>query len=130
MHALRLCDDCAMTSDAALLQDFNIGPDQIDALFHYAKFQFECGNYSAASEFLYHYRTLSTDPDRNMSALWGKLAATVLQQVSCLSMHIMFSFVIERAVSSDIMPGRLHVVTFAGEPAFIRSAVGCWLCWQ
>lgn len=63
-----------------LHRDFKIGPDQIDALFHYAKFQFECGNYSAASEFLYHYRTLSTDPERNMSALWGKLAATILQQ--------------------------------------------------
>lgn len=63
------------------LQDFSIGSEQIDALYHYAKFQFECGNYSTASEFLYHYRTLSTDPERNMSALWGKLAATVLQQV-------------------------------------------------
>lgn len=63
------------------LQEFSIGSEQIDALYHYAKFQFECGNYSTASEFLYHYRTLSTDPERNMSALWGKLAATVLQQV-------------------------------------------------
>ena len=41
----------------ALLQDqYQIGPAQIDALFHYAKFQFECGNYSAAAEFLYHFR--------------------------------------------------------------------------
>ena len=63
------------------LQEFSIGSEQIDALYHYAKFQFECGNYSTASEFLYHYRTLSTDPERNMSALWGKLAATILQQV-------------------------------------------------
>ncbi len=62
-------------------QEFDIGSEQIDALYHYAKFQFECGNYSTASEFLYHYRTLSTDPERNMSALWGKLAATILQQV-------------------------------------------------
>jgi hypothetical protein len=65
-------------------QEFNIGPHQIDALYHYAKFQFECGNYSAASEFLYHYRTLSTDSERNLSALWGKLAAEILLQVGHL----------------------------------------------
>mmetsp|Transcript_624 Transcript_624/g.1823 ORF Transcript_624/g.1823 Transcript_624/m.1823 type:complete len:429 (+) Transcript_624:133-1419(+) len=69
------------TYNQQLLQrEFDIGSEQIDALYHYAKFQFECGNYSTASEFLYHYRTLSTDPERNMSALWGKLAATILQQ--------------------------------------------------
>ena len=64
-------------------QEFSIGPEQIDALYHYAKFQFECGNYSAAAEFLYHYRTLSTDNERNMSALWGKLAAEILMQNWC-----------------------------------------------
>jgi translation initiation factor 3 subunit E len=26
-----------------------IGPDQIEALYQYAKFQFECGNYSGAA---------------------------------------------------------------------------------
>ena len=41
----------------AFLHDrYGIGPQQIDALYHYAKFQFDCGNYSAAAEFLYHYR--------------------------------------------------------------------------
>ena len=40
-----------------LLQDeYQIGSTQIDALYHDAKFQFECGNYSAAAEFLYHFR--------------------------------------------------------------------------
>lgn len=33
-----------------------IGPDQIEALYQYAKFQFECGNYSGAADFLYQYR--------------------------------------------------------------------------
>ena len=66
-----------------IMQEFSIGPKQIDALYHYAKFQFECGNYSAAAEFLYHYRTLSTDNERNMSALWGKLAAEILMQNWC-----------------------------------------------
>eukprot|EP00891_Asterochloris_glomerata_P002480 jgi/Astpho2/2480/e_gw1.00048.70.1_t len=63
-----------------LQQQHNIGPDQIEALYHYAKFQFDCGNYSVAAEFLYHYRSLSTNPERNLSALWGKLAAEILMQ--------------------------------------------------
>lgn len=41
---------------AFLQEEFQIGPQQIDALYNFAKFQFECGNYSGAAEFLYHYR--------------------------------------------------------------------------
>lgn len=57
-----------------------IGPEQIEALYQYAKFQFECGNYSGAADFLYQYRALCTDSDRNLSAIWGKLAAEILMQ--------------------------------------------------
>ena len=53
----------------------------MDALFHYAKFQFECGNYSAAAEFLYHYRSLCTNGERGASALWGKFAATSFSRI-------------------------------------------------
>jgi hypothetical protein len=35
-----------------LKEEFNIGPEQIDALYQFAKFQFDCGNYSSASELL------------------------------------------------------------------------------
>lgn len=63
-----------------LQEDHQIGPTQIDALYHFAKFQFECGNYSAASEFLTYYRTLSTDVVKNFSALWGKLCSEILMQ--------------------------------------------------
>ncbi|GAQ82532.1 translation initiation factor 3 subunit E [Klebsormidium nitens] len=63
-----------------LRERFNIGQDQIEALYWYAKFQFECGNYSGAAEFLYSYRQLSSDADKSMSALWGKLAAAILMQ--------------------------------------------------
>lgn len=63
-----------------LQREHNIGSEQIDALYQYAKFQFDCGNYSEAAEFLYHYRTLSTNSERNLSALWGKLAAEILLQ--------------------------------------------------
>ncbi|PKU86081.1 hypothetical protein MA16_Dca001912 [Dendrobium catenatum] len=57
-----------------------IGQEQIEALYQYAKFQFECGNYSGAADYLYHYRDLCTNSDRSLSALWGKLAAEILMQ--------------------------------------------------
>lgn len=52
----------------------------MEALYQYAKFQFECGNYSLAADLLQPYRTLCTSGERNMSALWGKLASDILMQ--------------------------------------------------
>eukprot|EP00271_Cylindrocystis_brebissonii_P008730 TRINITY_DN23211_c0_g1_i1.p1 TRINITY_DN23211_c0_g1~~TRINITY_DN23211_c0_g1_i1.p1 ORF type:complete len:438 (-),score=118.06 TRINITY_DN23211_c0_g1_i1:583-1896(-) len=63
-----------------LREKYQIGEDQIEALYHFAKFQFECGNYSGAADYLYQYRTLATNTERQMSALWGKLAAEILMQ--------------------------------------------------
>lgn len=69
------------TQNMAFLQrEYSIGSEQVDALYHFAKWNYECGNYSAAVEYLYHYRTLSTHPERTLSALWGKVAADVLLQ--------------------------------------------------
>ncbi|KAI4325636.1 hypothetical protein MLD38_031018 [Melastoma candidum] len=69
------------TYNLHLLQDrYQIGPEQIEALYQYAKFQFECGNYSGAADYLYQYRALCTNSDRSLSALWGKLAAEILMQ--------------------------------------------------
>jgi hypothetical protein len=70
------------TFSLVLTLDFGgqIGSEQIEALYQYAKFQFECGNYSGASDYLYQYRTLCTDSDRSISALWGKLACEILMQ--------------------------------------------------
>ncbi|RWR74722.1 eukaryotic translation initiation factor 3 subunit E [Cinnamomum micranthum f. kanehirae] len=59
---------------------FQIGAEQIEALYQYAKFQFECGHYSGAADYLYQYRALCTDSERSLSALWGKLAAEILMQ--------------------------------------------------
>ncbi|XP_010269659.1 PREDICTED: eukaryotic translation initiation factor 3 subunit E-like [Nelumbo nucifera] len=59
---------------------YQIGSDQIEALYQYAKFQFECGNYSGAADYLYQYRALCTNSERSLSALWGKLAAEILMQ--------------------------------------------------
>lgn len=63
-----------------LNERYQIGPDQIDALYQYAKFQFECGNYSGAADYLYQYRGLCTNNEKSLSALWGKLAAEILMQ--------------------------------------------------
>ncbi|KNA17109.1 hypothetical protein SOVF_083050 [Spinacia oleracea] len=63
-----------------LNERYQIGPEQIEALYQYAKFQFECGNYSGAADFLYQYRALATNSERSLSALWGKLAAEILMQ--------------------------------------------------
>ncbi|KAI4330523.1 hypothetical protein MLD38_028806 [Melastoma candidum] len=43
---------------------------QIEALYQYAKLQFECGKYSGAADYLYQYRALCTNSDRSLSALW------------------------------------------------------------
>ncbi|KAK4281914.1 hypothetical protein QN277_013358 [Acacia crassicarpa] len=63
-----------------LSERYQIGPEQIEALYQYAKFQFECGNYSGAADYLYQYRALCTNSERSLSALWGKLAAEILMQ--------------------------------------------------
>ncbi|GJR40712.1 eukaryotic translation initiation factor 3 subunit E [Tanacetum coccineum] len=63
-----------------LNERYQIGPEQIEALYQYAKFQFECGNYSGAADYLYQYRALCTNAERSLSALWGKLAAEILMQ--------------------------------------------------
>ncbi|XP_020165498.1 eukaryotic translation initiation factor 3 subunit E [Aegilops tauschii subsp. strangulata] len=63
-----------------LQERHQIGPDQIEALYQYAKFQYECGMYSDAADFLSQYRALCTNSERSLSALWGKLAAEILMQ--------------------------------------------------
>jgi translation initiation factor 3 subunit E len=63
-----------------LQENFQITPEEVDALYRYAKFQFDCGNYSGAAEYLLHFKSLNTNPDKNFSALWGKFAAEILMQ--------------------------------------------------
>jgi len=65
---------------AYLEENHGVTASTIDALYRYAKFQFECGNYTGAAEYLFHFRALNTDQDKNFSALWGKFAAQILMQ--------------------------------------------------
>jgi len=63
-----------------LEEHYQITLAEVDALYKYAKFQFDCGNYSVAAEYLYQFRTLNQNPDKSFSALWGKFAAEILMQ--------------------------------------------------
>ncbi|CAI5511224.1 unnamed protein product [Closterium sp. Naga37s-1] len=63
-----------------LQEKYQIGAEGVEALYWYAKFQFECGNYSGAADFLYQYRLLCSSPQRALSTSWGKLAAELLMQ--------------------------------------------------
>jgi len=63
-----------------LQENFQITLEEVDALYRYAKFQFDCGNYSGAAEYLFHFRSLNTNADKNFAALWGKFAAEILMQ--------------------------------------------------
>ncbi|SJX60431.1 related to eukaryotic initiation factor 3e subunit [Sporisorium reilianum f. sp. reilianum] len=61
-----------------LEEKYNLTSEQINALYRYGYFQFNCGNYGDASSYLYHFRVLSTDPVLTMSSHWGKLASDIL----------------------------------------------------
>merc|ERR1711909_118850 len=64
-----------------LYKEHGFKAEMVDTLYNYAKFQYECGNYSAAAEYLYFVRILLPPSDRNyLNALWGKLASEILMQ--------------------------------------------------
>merc|ERR1719225_303034 len=48
-----------------LMKGYNFKPEMIDVCYNFAKFQYECGNYSGASEYLYFHRILVQPTDRN-----------------------------------------------------------------
>ena len=45
---------CLVSRNSVLMCNifYQIGPDQIEASYQYAKFRFECGNYSGAADYL------------------------------------------------------------------------------
>ncbi|OWK11623.1 hypothetical protein Celaphus_00003724, partial [Cervus elaphus hippelaphus] len=53
----------------------------LDPLYWYAKFQYKCGNYSGAAEYLYFFRVLVPPMNRNaLRSPSGKLASEVFMQ--------------------------------------------------
>merc|ERR1719360_136847 len=64
-----------------LMKGYNFKTEMIDTCYKFAKFQYECGNYSGASEYLYFHRILVQPTDKNyLNGMWGKLAAEILMQ--------------------------------------------------
>merc|ERR1719245_285911 len=64
-----------------LSKGYDFKPSMIDTCYNFAKFQYECGNYSGASKFLYIHRILVQPTDKNyLNGIWGKLASEILLQ--------------------------------------------------
>lgn len=64
-----------------LEKEHNFKLNMLDTLYAYAKFQYECGNYTGATEYLSFHRVLVPPEDkRAISSLWGKLASEILMQ--------------------------------------------------
>merc|ERR1711909_184797 len=64
-----------------LNKDYGFEARMVDTLYNYAKFQYECGNYSGAAEYLYFVRVLLPSTDESfLDTLWGKLASEILMQ--------------------------------------------------
>jgi len=63
-----------------LEENFGIKKEDIDSLYTYAKFQYECGRYDEAIDYLAQYRRLilDTDPPKELMSLWGILASLIL----------------------------------------------------
>ncbi|KAL8603517.1 Eukaryotic translation initiation factor 3 subunit E [Nucella lapillus] len=64
-----------------LYKEYGFKQHMLDTLYKYAKFQYECGNYSGTAEYLYFVRVLLPTADPNfINACWGKLASEILMQ--------------------------------------------------
>uniref|UniRef100_T1JIV5 Eukaryotic translation initiation factor 3 subunit E n=1 Tax=Strigamia maritima TaxID=126957 RepID=T1JIV5_STRMM len=64
-----------------LSQKFGFEMSMMDVPYNFAKFQYECGNYTGAAEYLNFYRALVPQDDKNfLNGLWGKLASEILMQ--------------------------------------------------
>jgi len=74
----QLIDQKAFTP-AELEARHSITEGNIEALFQFAKFQFECGNYEGSLMYLTHYGNLmAASPEHAFKALWGKFASEIL----------------------------------------------------
>ncbi len=63
-----------------LNEKYQVTEANVDALYKFAKLNFECGQYRDAADYLFYFRLLSAarDEERAFWALWGKLAAEIL----------------------------------------------------
>ena len=62
-----------------LKENHGLTIEQIDVLYKLGRFQYTVGQYEAASDYLYHFRVLTLDPALELSSMWGKLVADILE---------------------------------------------------
>jgi len=63
---------------AYLAEHHKMTKEDVDALYKLAKFYFEIGQYEVSSDLLKYFRLLNNDPQKDQSALWGKLCADIV----------------------------------------------------
>lgn len=64
-----------------LSKKYQFREENVQTLYKFAKFQYDCGNYTGAREYLYLVKVLMPTTDKNwMNAMWGKLASEILMQ--------------------------------------------------
>ncbi|KAI8879964.1 eukaryotic translation initiation factor 3, subunit 6 [Backusella circina FSU 941] len=61
-----------------LKENYNFNEESINTLYEFGQFQYNCGDYGGAADYLYHFRILSTDNERSLNATWGKMASEIL----------------------------------------------------
>ncbi|KAJ7590918.1 eukaryotic translation initiation factor 3 subunit 6 [Mycena floridula] len=106
------------------LQDnYNLNVAQITALYNFGKFLYSVGNYSGATDHLYHFRILSTDIELTTSAHWGKLASDILTGKWEVALEELNAL---REVIDSRSPASL-LGSSAAEPALIQLHSRTWL---
>lgn len=63
-----------------LLEKHKVTADVLEALFKFAKLQYEIGNYQQSANYLSVYRQLSTNTEHSFQALWGLFGSLILLQ--------------------------------------------------
>ena len=76
--AMQMREEGRWTVEA--LAEQGVGVESIDALYRFAKLNFEIGRYREAADYLFYYRELmkAREEEKSYWALWGKLAGEVL----------------------------------------------------
>jgi len=61
-----------------LADHYQVKTEDIEIVYTNAKFLYECGKYDEAFPLLEQYRSFNSNPEKDLMALWGKLACEIL----------------------------------------------------
>ena len=100
--------------------------DQIDYLYQYGQYAYSLGDYAAASDYLNSFRILSIDPVLTMSAYWGKLVASILEEAPEGEEKDWDACVAELKVLRDDIEAQKH----SRPPAVQLQQRVAWLHWS